>query len=118
MANQFQQLIHRLSTDGAFRQRFLESPRDVLSAFELSEEEQDVLSDMRRLFVQSTANDGGPNGPWGWQFTSLEAQPSDGGPNGPWGWQFTTLEAHPSDGGPNGPWGWQFAAPQPEPQSS
>ncbi len=115
MANQLQQMIHRLSTDGNFRQRFLEDPRGALSPFELSEEEQNILFDMRAFLTQSRPADG-PNGPWDWQFSSSDVHASDG-PNGPWDWQFSSLDVHASDG-PNGPWDWQFSAPETKAQTS
>ena len=114
MASQFQQMIYRLSTDSDFRQRFLADPHAALSAFELSEEERNVLFDMRALLSQSR-HASGPNGPWDWQFGSRDVHAS--GPNGPWDWQFGSRDVHASDG-PNGPWDWQFGSPETKAQSS
>ena len=112
MTSSLQRFIHLFSTDQKFRHRALTDLQSAMASFDLSEEERDILFDMRQLFTQSSEPAGGPNGPWGWQFTSAEPA---GGPNGPWGWQFTSAEPA---GGPNGPWGWQFISPEQELTSS
>ncbi len=92
MSSPLQQFIHRFSTDQQFRDHALTDLQSALASFDLSEEEREILSDMRELFMQSSQPAGGPNGPWGWQFMSEPA----GGPNGPWGWQFNAPEQEPS----------------------
>ncbi len=129
MSSPLQQFIHLLSTDQQFRHQAMTDLQSALARFELSEEERDILSDMHQMFAQSSRPVAGPDGPWGWQFTSTEPAAGSNGPwgwqftstepaagsNGPWGWQFTSTEPA---AGPNGPWGWQFVSPQQDLQSS
>lgn len=89
MSSPLQRFIHLFSTDQQFRHQVLTDLQSALASFDLSEEERDILSDMQQLFTQSSRPAVGPDGPWGWQFTS--AEPSVG-PNGPWGWQFASPE--------------------------
>ena len=108
MDNQFQVVIHQISTDTQFRSSFLNDFNSTISEFSLTDEEMDVLLSMRSSFLQLMPSSEGvadTNGPFGWHGSRLPEGVAD--TNGPFGWHGSQLPEGVAD--TNGPFGWHGA---------
>jgi len=65
--NQFQAVIHRISTDTQFHNRFLNDFDAAISSFSLSKEDVNILAAMRSEFMRDEVAE--PDGPYGWNWS-------------------------------------------------